>query len=729
MESVVRTVNDIQTALFSARTSIALELPQIAVVGSQSSGKSSVLESLVGKDFLPRGSGIVTRRPLILQLIRSPEVAEEFGQFAHTGNKRLYDFSKIRDEIQRDTERVCGPNKAIADVPINLRIYSPHVVDLTLIDLPGLTKVPVGDQPKDIESQILELVLRYISQKNCLILAVCQANSDLANAEALKLAQMVDRQGERTIGVLTKLDLMDEGTNARRILENKVIPLKYGYVGVVNRSQKDIEQQKDLNSALASEQAFFDSKPHIMATLPSLRLKLEEHLCRMNVELDEFSELYDRLDMDDDPDWELKTQMLLLIRFTDDFRAELLGNSSNFVDLRTASCGSNILNVFRSKFPQLLSVVEWTDESEMKRSIAFAIRNSVGVRVGIFTPDQAFEETVRTQVVKLKDPVFVILDMALAETVHALRKCSEEATLLRQVAVSGGVLNPAYFKVLVSTYVYLSSSTFDHCSSLCVLDKIVFNEFPRLREVVESEVSGHLTRQADQTRQELNQLFDYELAYINSNHDDFVGFHAAEINVLFRRRQVGSEVVKEGYLTLSTGVLTLDRRYWFELTPNNIVWYLNETKADRRYVLPIDEYLKLKDSRRANRVIIFHSQGKNIFKDSSHIELCASSIDEATSWKQKMIDVGIFEVNGEKIRIDRPYDTGDPHLERQVEVIWLLLDSYMKIVTNNMLNMVPKIIPTRFTSWNDSSWLMNGTISALSINDIISETERALRRQ
>lgn len=146
------------------------------------------LYSIVGKDFLPRGSGIVTRRPLVLQLIHTPVPEDnpppftEWGQFLHV-DKRFTDFEDIRKEIEQETFRVAGQNKGISKLPISLRIYSPNVLDLTLVDLPGLTKVrvlcvwaravrltgiqiPVGDQPSDIEKQIRNLVVEYISNPN-----------------------------------------------------------------------------------------------------------------------------------------------------------------------------------------------------------------------------------------------------------------------------------------------------------------------------------------------------------------------------------------------------------------------------------------------------------------------------------------------------------------------------------------------------------------------------------
>lgn len=148
------------------------------MVGSQSSGKSSVLESIVGRDFLPRGSGIVTRRPLVLQLIQTPG-STEYGVFLHAQERRFESFAAIRQEIVAETDRMTGTNKGISNIPINLKIYSPNVLDLTLIDLPGVTKIAVGDQPADIEVLIRNMVMEYITKESCLILAVTPANSGL----------------------------------------------------------------------------------------------------------------------------------------------------------------------------------------------------------------------------------------------------------------------------------------------------------------------------------------------------------------------------------------------------------------------------------------------------------------------------------------------------------------------------------------------------------------------
>lgn len=183
---------------------------------------------------------------------------DEYGEFLHIPGQKYHDFNKIREEIVRETETKVGRNAGISPAPINLRIYSPNVLTLTLVDLPGLTKVPVGDQPKDIERQIREMVLKYITKPNAIILAVTAANQDLANSDGLKLAREVDPEGQRTIGVLSKVDLMDEGTDVVDILAGRIIPLRLGYVPVVNRGQRDIENKRPIAYALESEKNFFE---------------------------------------------------------------------------------------------------------------------------------------------------------------------------------------------------------------------------------------------------------------------------------------------------------------------------------------------------------------------------------------------------------------------------------------------------------------------------------------
>ncbi|KAL5724321.1 dynamin GTPase [Ranunculus cassubicifolius] len=292
MESLIGLVNRIQRACtvlgdYGADDGGALSLweslPSVAVVGGQSSGKSSVLESIVGRDFLPRGSGIVTRRPLVLQLHQTEAGTTEYAEFLHMPRRKFSDFAAVRKEIQDETDKITGRTKMISPIPIQLSIYSPNVVNLTLIDLPGLTKVAIDGQPESIVADIENMVRGYVEKPNCIILAISPANQDIATSDAIKLAREVDPSGERTFGVLTKLDLMDKGTNATEVLEGRSYRLQHPWVGVVNRSQADINKNVDMIAARRREREYFASSPdygHLASKMGSeyLAKLLSKHL-------------------------------------------------------------------------------------------------------------------------------------------------------------------------------------------------------------------------------------------------------------------------------------------------------------------------------------------------------------------------------------------------------------------------------------------------------------------
>lgn len=165
-----------------------LNLPRVVVIGGQSTGKSSLLESLVGRSFLPRGKGIVTRRPLIINLVHT-ERNQFVAQFSHLNKEQVFtDGNSIRDEITAETERAAGDKKNVVDSPIILTIYAHNVLTVTLVDLPGIARVPQEGQPEDIEQQTEDMSMAYIEDKsnvvsNALILAVTAADQDLANSD------------------------------------------------------------------------------------------------------------------------------------------------------------------------------------------------------------------------------------------------------------------------------------------------------------------------------------------------------------------------------------------------------------------------------------------------------------------------------------------------------------------------------------------------------------------
>ena len=241
-----------------------ISLPRIAVLGQQSSGKSSVLENIVGIDMLPRGAGLCTRRPLEMRLNHLyEEDAKAWATFDEIPGEKFTSFNKVRDAIEKLTDKVAGTNKCIVDDPIVVHVYSPTCPDLTLVDLPGLTRIPLSgsDQPDNIYEVTKNMALKYVADPRTIILCVIPANADMTTSDALQLSREIDSKGIRTVGVITKIDIMDAGTNARRMLTGQEVPLRLGYVGVKNRSQQDIIDRKSVKKALKEEREWFENHP------------------------------------------------------------------------------------------------------------------------------------------------------------------------------------------------------------------------------------------------------------------------------------------------------------------------------------------------------------------------------------------------------------------------------------------------------------------------------------
>lgn len=205
-------------------------IPSIVVIGSQSSGKSSVLEKITGYALFPKGNNMVTKRPLELTLVRTE------GDNYNYATMTFDDTSEITNDFNVVKSRILQLNSlpehiSILEDPINVTIYSSNVPDLNFIDLPGYIQVPTHRQPSSLSEQIHLLCDKYISKAN-IILAVSAADVDLANSEALKTARRVDPLGDRTIGVITKMDLI-EVNNGIKLINNEDYFLKMGYTGVI----------------------------------------------------------------------------------------------------------------------------------------------------------------------------------------------------------------------------------------------------------------------------------------------------------------------------------------------------------------------------------------------------------------------------------------------------------------------------------------------------------------
>ncbi|KAF9689714.1 hypothetical protein SADUNF_Sadunf01G0120900 [Salix dunnii] len=444
MESLISLVNRIQRACTilgdyggdsggAAAASLPTlweSLPSVAVVGGQSSGKSSVLESIVGRDFLPRGSGIVTRRPLVLQLHKTEPGITEYAEFLHKQRERFTDFdmclisqpapdslsvyivTMVRKEIQEETDKIIGKSKQISPVPIHMSIYSPN-----------------EGQPESIVKDIESMVRLYVEKPNCIILAITPANQDIATSDAIKLAREVDPEGERTFGVLTKLDLMDKGTNAQDVLEGRAYPLQHPWVGIVNRSQADINKNVDMIAARQREHEFFSSSPdygHLASRMGSeyLAKLLSKHLesviktripgitSLINRSIDELESELDHLGrpVAIDAGAQLYTILELCRAFDRVFKEHLDGGRPG---------GDRIYGVFDHQLPTALRKLPF-DRHLSLQNVRKVVSEADGYQPHLIAPEQGYRRLIDGALNYFRGPAEASVDAILSSHGYAL---------------------------------------------------------------------------------------------------------------------------------------------------------------------------------------------------------------------------------------------------------------------------------------------------------------------
>ena len=183
-------------------TTEGISVPGVVVVGAQSAGKSSVLESLSGIQ-LPRGATITTRVPLFLRLENNPALPEgEIKAFICTrgdmeGREEI-SLEEIASKVRDMTISLAGGGGSVRDNPIHLKIQRNGSPNLTLVDLPGLAYSSADENlDGDIYEMTKGLIVKYSSQEEMIIVAVTPATEDFANQEALKFARTADPEGLR----------------------------------------------------------------------------------------------------------------------------------------------------------------------------------------------------------------------------------------------------------------------------------------------------------------------------------------------------------------------------------------------------------------------------------------------------------------------------------------------------------------------------------------------------
>ncbi|CAI2351790.1 unnamed protein product [Caenorhabditis sp. 36 PRJEB53466] len=686
MENLIPVVNKLQDVFATlGRKEDQIQLPQIVVVGSQSAGKSSVIENLVGRDFLPRGTGIVTRRPLILQLNHvAPDdetkrrrsngtlLTDDWAMFEHTGSKVFTDFDLVRKEIEDETDRVTGVNKGISLLPISLKIYSHRVVSLSLVDLPGITKIPVGDQPANIEEQIRDMILLYISNPSSIILAVTPANQDFATSEPIKLAREVDFGGQRTLAVLTKLDLMDQGTDAMDVLMGKVIPVKLGIIGVVNRSQQAILDNKAITDAVKDEQSYLQKKyptlasrngthylakrlnmllmHHIRNCLPALKARVSIMNAQCQSDLVAFGEPVEDKN---------RTLLQIITRFATAYTSTIEGTSRN-IETTELCGGARICYIFHDTFGKSLELVNPL-ENLTQLDILTAIRNATGPRPALFVPEVSFELLVKRQIQRLEEP-----SLRCVELVH------EEMQRMVQ-----------------------------HCGFTTQQEMI---RFPRLYDKINEVVSGVLKERLKPTNELVENLVAIELAYINTKHPEFT-----EANLV----------------TLLKEELSLDDRH-------ARTRHRNASTGERAVSAHGEQLQQIAPAQGVNGVdlnsVLQQQQQQNQRASNGFLGLFGNATSNNKASPQEKQSAN-FLPEVPETQLGRKLTSRE---QRDVAIIERLIRNYFIIVRKNIQDSVPKAIMAllvNFVRDNLQSELVRQLYKPDEMDDLLAETEDMAQRR
>lgn len=695
MDRLLPVINKLHNIFQRCGLANPIDLPQIVVVGAQSSGKSSVLEAIVGFDFLPRGSGVVTRSPILIQLNKlkpsrdaasNGPVPDRWVEFLHAPDRMFVSDSDVQDEILRETERIAGKNKQLSPTAIIMKVYSKDVVDLTLIDLPGLTKVPVGDQPADIEKLVRAMIHSYIEKPNTTILAVHPANTDLATSDALQMARKVDPHGLRTLGVITKLDLMDSGTNALDMLQGRVIPLRRGYIGVVNRSQADLESRISITDARAAERAFFQSHPvyaphtatmgsmylaqtlsamlmeHIRTVLPSIRTSLTTQLNDVRKQL---AALGPELSTSDDSN---ATLLHLLTNYASAFSDAIDGRPRAPIATTELAGGARISYIFHDKFGKDLAGMDPFEELGPEE-IRTALRNATGHRTPLFIPEAAFEMLVKRQLHRFLKPSLACVDMVYDELTR-LAEAVESTELAR---------------------------------------------FHRLRVAVSESTLKLLRERKTPTIEMVQNLVEMEMSYVNTWHPDFVGGKKA-IGAMIGQALRGMSTELNGGDTIlppASGIASRDRGT--AVQPD--AW--------------VEKNLLGQDSRSVTGSDSFGSSVRPGRRSSGSRGL--ASVTSTRAGPGVLGQVG-DEVNASvtgHLRVSRN-DLMTDEERQELEILRTLLHSYFNIVRKRMQDMVPKAIIT-FLVQKSKERLQSVLVSKLykpnSVDKLMVEGDETVQRR
>ncbi|CAM4829029.1 unnamed protein product [Rotaria magnacalcarata] len=473
-----------------------ITLPNVVVVGDQSSGKSTLLEALSLVE-LPKGSGIVTRCPLVLRL-RKSNVRRLYR--LNDNNKTLLDEenTNILKYIEEETRKLAGNEKNVVKDLIELQVDDPNVRDLTVVDLPGIARNPIADQPKDIHKQTTDLIRHFIRQEGSVILCVFPANVDIATVESFTIARECDPTGERTIGVITKSDLAaNHDILIQQLLMDRpdVLHLKLGFIAVRNRST---EEKISLEDARKREKEFFSQHPassiaghclgihslinrladlysdRVKETFPKMRAEVQKKLKDVREQLSKFP-----------PDLESTSARLAKYYELADWYAE------NIIGMRFKSSDDgehkSMVNKLHHKLKQVQEIMKREDADLYSPAYRLKVKGAMSACFGEQLPNFLPHPVLKQFICKKLDELWVVIDVLIKDSFRMTRQlliendndaCKGDILLLK--------LLPTFRQV---TYAYLTKKQQTICDQLRELLRIEKLEPYTLNDVYMTKVN------------------------------------------------------------------------------------------------------------------------------------------------------------------------------------------------------------------------------------------------
>lgn len=666
--SVVELLTNLQNLFMQDNCSAKPRLPVIAVVGDGRS-TGSLLNRWLEWDIWPSSDGFVQIHPVLLR----PQFGQnKSAEFTHIPGSCFTIGDDIKKEIISVTTGKQQRKLRSSDNLITITVQSPNVSNLGMMYISEGCRATDSDADSHTRSGLSDSTMDIIMQRACVLLVTLPGHLDFRSSAALDLARAIDPAGIRTVIAIIQTTVLGFSNSSLAALKAESSPGIGRCAGVVGRDLLSAEIDS-VEHKRESERQFFKFHPalgHVAGRMGIMQLHylVECELTRVTTtalssvthDLQRYAANASR-GVKEISRTTLNQTIRALQRFSEDFELSVASSGRGGANVSTdeLSAGVRIRLIFHNKFPQEMARIEF-DETKLRKEIAFAICNIRAIRPGLFTPDMAFEAVVKQQINHLKQPSLQCVDHVAQELSAAIDKCSNHVTV-----------------------------------------------HPGLRRQVLSMANRFIQDRAEEVKEQISLRLGCELAYMNTNHEDFVGFVHPEANSDHIPRlsfNVSTPVMHRGLLKVSNlGILRGGpRNYWFVLTAESISWFKKENKEVMKHTLTLKD-LKFRDfktepgkpQKKETSFVLFSPGRKNLYKSLGHLELTCQSAEDLDQWRCALARAGVHREQGTSacsidVSPELPLSLPHAHLERQVESVRKLVTSYMQIVRKTVRDLVPK---------------------------------------